>query len=333
MAEKGTVRPIQWTIPRRPIGAHMSIAGGHDRAIQRGAAIGCSAIQMFTKSSNQWAAKPLTEEGVMRFKEEHARSGVGPVVAHDSYLINLCSPDDALWRRSIDACSEELERCARLGIPWLVAHPGGHMKRGEEYGIGRMAEAIDVIHSRVPASAASLALETTAGQGTILGYRFEQLADLIGRTAEPDRIGVCLDTCHVFAAGYDLRTRSGYEETFQRFDELIGLHRLKAIHVNDSKKDLGCRVDRHEQIGRGYLGLEAFRFLMNDPRLLEVPLLLETPKGEDCREDVENITTLMRLVENRARPARADRGSARSGQSQARRGRRLASPPTRRARA
>lgn len=326
MAEKGKVRPIQWTIPRRPIGAHMSIAGGHERAIQRGAEIGCGAIQMFTKSNSQWAAKPLTEEGVRRFKEEHVRSGIGPVVAHDSYLINLCSPDDALWRRSTDACSEELERCARLGIPWLVTHPGAHMGRGEEYGIERMAEAIDTIHSRVPAAAASLALETTAGQGTILGYRFEQLADLIGRTAEPERIGVCLDTCHVFAAGYDLRSRAGYDDTFRRFDDVIGLHRLKAIHVNDSKKDLGCRVDRHEHIGRGCLGLDAFRFLMNDPRLLEIPLLLETPKGDDCREDVENITILLRLVGNQPKPARTGRGKVRGG-------RRAPAAPTRRARA
>ena len=302
MQGEGSVRPVEWTIPRRPMGAHMSIAGGHDQAIQRGNAVGCSAIQVFTKSSNQWAAKPLTDEGVRRFREEWARSGIEPVVAHDSYLINLCSPDDALWKKSIDACVQELERCALLGIRWLIAHPGGHKGRGEEYGIERMAEAIDAIHGRVPAEDASLALETTAGQGSIIGYRFEQLNAVIRRTADPERIGVCLDTCHVFAAGYDLRTPAGYEETLRRFDGEVGLWRLRAVHVNDSKKDLGCRVDRHEHIGRGYLGLEAFRHLMNDERLLQIPLLLETPKGEDGREDVENLSTLMALVGSRGEP-------------------------------
>ncbi len=316
------VRPLRWTIPGRPMGAHMSIAGGHERAIQRGAAIGCTAIQVFTKSSNQWAAKPLTEEGARRFREEIARTGMGPVVAHDSYLINLCSPDDALWRRSIDACVVELDRCARLGIRWLVAHPGGHMGRGEEYGIGRMADAIDAIHERCPAESSSLALETTAGQGTVIGYRFEQLSRIIRKTAAPGRIGVCLDTCHVFAAGYDIRDGAGYEETVRTFDGEIGLSRLVAVHVNDSKKDLGCRVDRHEHIGHGHLGLEAFGHLMNDPRLLEIPLILETPKGEDCREDVENLTVLLGLVGPRghARPGRAADRTGRRTEAGRRRG-------------
>ncbi len=309
MPSRSQVKPLAWTIPRRPLGAHMSIAGGVDLAIERGAAIGCSAIQMFTKSSNQWAARPLAEDEVARFRAALAAGAVDRVVAHDSYLINLCSPDDALWRKSVEACAAELERCARLGVPWLVTHPGGHMGRGEEFGIRRMAEAIDLVHARVPGEAASLALETTAGQGTVIGHRFEQIAAIISRTREPDRIGVCLDTCHVFAAGYDLRTRAAYDETLRRFDGEIGLRRLRAVHVNDSKKDLGCRVDRHEHIGKGCLGTEAFRLLMNDPRLLEVPLLLETPKSEDCHEDVENLTALMRLVAAGA-PARMPRRAA-----------------------
>jgi deoxyribonuclease-4 len=308
MVKEVSVRPVAWTIPRRPMGAHMSIAGGHDLAIERGDAVGCSAIQLFTKSHNQWAAKPLTDDAVRRFREARERSGIGSVVAHDSYLINLCSPDDALWRKSIDACSEELRRCALLGIPWLIAHPGGHMGRGEDYGVRRMAEAIDAIHARVPATTASLALETTAGQGTIIGYRFDQLARTIKRTSDPDRIGICLDTCHVFAAGYDIRSSRGYQETFRILDGELGLWRLAAVHVNDSKKDLGCRVDRHEHIGKGFLGLEAFRWLMKDRRLLEVPLVLETPKGEDCREDVENLSTLMGLVA-RSRTTRAPRSA------------------------
>jgi deoxyribonuclease-4 len=241
--------PLRWTIPRRPLGAHLSIAGGVELALERATSIDCSAVQLFTKNSNQWAAKPLSEESIRLFHEALSAGGITHVVAHDSYLINLCSPDEALWHRSIDACAEELERCALLRVPWLIAHPGGHMGRGEEYGIARMAEAIDRVHDRVPAEAASLALETTAGQGTILGHRFEQIAAVIERTTTSDRIGVCLDTCHVFAAGYDIRTASGYEDTMQRFGDLIGFDRLKAIHVNDSKKDLGCRVDRHEHIG------------------------------------------------------------------------------------
>jgi deoxyribonuclease IV len=296
MTDNAPVRPVVWSIPKRPMGAHMSIAGGVDRAVDRGAAVGCTALQIFTKSSNQWAARPLSDEEVERFRAGLGRHGIRHVVAHDSYLINLCSPDDALWRRSIDACALELERCVRLGVPWLVAHPGGHMGRGEAYGVARMAEAIDAIHARVPAAGASLALETTAGQGTVIGYRFEQIGSIIQATADPHRIGVCLDTCHAFAAGYDLRTPQAYDQTLGRFADDIGLGRLKAIHVNDSKKDLGCRVDRHEHIGKGFLGLQAFRNLMNDARLTHVPLLLETPKGEDCREDVDNLTTLMGLV-------------------------------------
>jgi len=296
MPVEAPVRPVRWTIPQRPMGAHMSIAGGIDRAPGRGGAIGCTALQIFTKSSNQWAARPLSDDEAAGFRRGLEEWGIRHVVAHDSYLINMCSPDDALWKRSVDACALELERCARLGIPWLVAHPGGHMGKGEEYGIRRMAEAIDAIHARVPAGAASLALETTAGQGTVIGHRFEQIAAIIAGTRQPDRIGVCLDTCHVFAAGYDLRAPAAYRETLARFDGEVGLGRLKAIHVNDSKKDLGCRVDRHEHIGKGFLGLDAFRNLMNDDRLLDTPLVLETPKGEDCREDVENLEILIGLV-------------------------------------
>ncbi len=299
MAQNGPVRPVAWTIPRRPLGAHMSIAGGFELAAKRGEAVGCTAIQIFTKSSNQWAARPCGADEAARFKCEIGRAGITEVVAHDSYLINLCSPDDRLWTRSIEACAEELVRCERLGVSWLVTHPGGHMGQGEAFGVRRMAEAIDAIHDRVPMGGSSLAIETTAGQGTVIGHRFEQIADVIARTKHPHRIGVCLDTCHVFAAGYDLRTPRGYEETLRSFDAAIGLGRLRAVHVNDSKKDLGCRVDRHEHIGKGFLGLAAFRLLMNDARLASLPLLLETPKDDDCREDVENLTTLMSLVASR----------------------------------
>ena len=296
MPRSSAVRPVAWTIPKRPLGAHMSIAGGLERAVERGAAIGATALQIFTKSSNQWAARPLADGEAGRFRDAVRASGMTRVVAHDSYLINLCSPDDALWRKSIDACALELERCAILGVPWLVTHPGGHMGRGEEAGIRRMTEAIDLVHARVPAAQASLALETTAGQGTVIGHRFEQIAALMARAASGARLGVCLDTCHVFAAGYDLRTARAYDDTMRRFAGEIGFDRLVAVHVNDSKRELGSRVDRHEHIGRGHLGLDAFRFLMNDARLVDRALVLETPKDDECREDVVNLNALIGLV-------------------------------------
>ena len=279
----------------------MSIAGGLDLAIERGAAIGCTAIQIFDKSSNQWAARHLGEDEVARFKAARARTGIDPVVAHASYLINLCSPDDALYRKSIGAVVEELERCGRLGVEWLVVHPGGHMGEGEEFGIRRMAEAIDEIHGRLAGGGAKIAMETTAGQGTVIGHRFDQIGAILARVKRPERLGACLDTCHVLAAGYDLRAPGTYSETMRRFDGEIGLDRLQVIHLNDSKKDLGSRVDRHEHIGKGFLGLPAFRLLMNDPRLGSLPLLLETPKDEKTyAEDVMNLNTLIGLVERRA---------------------------------
>ncbi|OLC53426.1 MAG: deoxyribonuclease IV [Acidobacteria bacterium 13_1_40CM_4_69_4] len=289
----------------------MSIAGGVDLAIERGASIGCTAIQLFTKSSNQWAARPLPDAEVARFKAERARRGIGWVVAHDSYLINLCSPDDRLWEKSVEACHLELQRCERLGIETLVVHPGGHMGQGDEFAMRGLAQAIDVIHGRLPAGGASIALETMAGQGTVIGHRFGQLSRVIALTGDPDRVGVCLDTCHVFAAGYDLRSKATYGETMRRFDGEIGLARLRAVHVNDSKRELGSRVDRHEHIGKGCLGLEAFRLLMTDPRLERQPLLLETPKDEKTlKEDVLNLNTLIRLTATggdrpQARAARA----------------------------
>jgi deoxyribonuclease IV len=288
----------------------MSIAGGLDLAIERGATIGCSAIQIFAKSSNQWAARRLEDDEIARFKSARTRARIDPVVAHDSYLINLCSPDDALYAKSIAALVEELQRCERLGLDWLVVHPGGHMGHGEEFAVRRMAEAIDEVHDRVPSGATRMAIETMAGQGTLIGHRFEHIGAILSRVRERDRLGVCLDTCHAFAAGYDLRTAAAYAETMRRLDGEVGLDRLGVVHVNDSKKDLGCRVDRHEHIGKGFLGLAAFRLLMNDPRLIGVPLLLETPKDEKtCGEDVHNLNTLIGLVNGR----RSDRPRAAAG--------------------
>src|SRR5262245_29197573 len=295
-------KPVSWTIPRRPLGAHMSIAGGLDLAIERGAAIGCTAIQIFDKSSNQWAARVLGEDEVARFRKARVRAGIDEVIAHASYLINLCSPDDALYRKSIDALVEELERCSRLGVDWLVVHPGGHRGAGDEVGIRRMATAIDEAHRRHQGSA-GIAIETTAGQGTVIGHTFEQIGAILARLKRPERVGVCLDTCHVFAAGYDLRDPRSYAETMRCFEGEIGLDRLRAVHVNDSKGALGSRVDRHEHIGQGLLGLAAFRQVMNDPRLWTVPLILETPKDERTNaEDVINLKTLIGLVARAAAP-------------------------------
>jgi deoxyribonuclease-4 len=219
------------------------------------------------------------------------------VAAHDSYLINLGTPDDVLWRKSVDALTEELERCEQLDIPGLVLHPGAHLGSGAEAGVRRVAQALDEAGRRLPGYRAQPWLETTAGQGSVLGSRFEELQAIIGAVREPERVGVCLDTAHVFAAGYELRTPDGYAATWESFGRLLGLDRLRCVHVNDSKKGLGSRVDRHEHIGRGALGLEAFRLLVNDVNLRGRPMILETPKGEDMAEDVENLRILRGLVE------------------------------------
>jgi len=280
-----------------PLGAHMSIAGGVDKAILRGQSIGCETIQVFTKSSNRWRAKPLVPEEIARFKQAREESGINPVFGHTSYLINLGSPDEDLWQKSVDSFLVEMERCAALGLPYLVMHPGAHMGAGEDVGLRRIGRALDEILARTEGSGVIILLETTAGQGSNIGYRFEHLARLIEESAYPDRLGVCFDTCHAFAAGYDLRTPEAFHRTFEEFDALIGIGRLKAIHLNDSRGDLGSRIDRHEHIGLGKLGLEPFRLLLNDPRFRNLPMVLETPKGPDMKEDVMNLATLRSLIE------------------------------------
>jgi deoxyribonuclease IV len=266
-------------------GAHMSIAGGVHRAFERGLDAGCRTIQIFLKNSNQWKAKPLTEEGRALFKNAQKQSGIRPVLAHDSYLINLASPDKSLQRKSIEAFIEEMERANFLGVPYLVLHPGAHVGSGVEAGIARVADALkhalDAVEPPV-----SLVLENTAGQGSSLGHSFEHLAAIMEKIPYPDRIGVCLDTCHLFAAGYDIRTQESYNATMRDFDRLIGVKRIRAFHVNDSKKELGSRVDRHAHIGKGCIGLEAFRCLVNDRRFTRIPKILETPPGPDLQQDL-----------------------------------------------
>ncbi len=274
----------------------MSIGGGVDTAFDRGEQVGCDAMQIFTKNSNQWVAAPLAEKTIARYHQRQTETGITPVVAHSSYLLNLGTPDDALWHKSIDALVVELERCDQLAIGHLVIHPGSHMESGEEAGIARIVAALDIVHDRLPDARVKITLETTAGQGTNLGYRFEHLAAMIAGVKAGDRLAVCFDTCHVLAAGYDFRTPTGYTEVFRQFDNVIGLDRLAVFHFNDSQKDAGSRRDRHEAIGDGFVGLEGFRLILNDPRFAEIPMLLETPKSEDMHEDKENLARLRALI-------------------------------------
>ncbi len=279
-----------------PFGAHMSVSGGLARAFARGQQVGCEAMQIFTKSERQWAAKPIAPEDAAAFKAEQARTGIGPVVVHDSYLINLAAPGDELWAKSTAAFAEELERCATLAIPYLVTHPGAHTGSGEEAGLAREAVALERLFAQGVGGETMVLLETTAGQGSALGHRFEHLARLFELVPQTGRLGVCVDTCHIFAAGYDISTPEGYAATFEEFDRLIGLQHIRCFHLNDSQKELGSRVDRHSHIGQGCIGLEAFRLLVNDPRFAAVPKIIETPKGDDMAEDVTNLALLRSLV-------------------------------------
>lgn len=278
------------------LGAHMSIAGGVPTAIERGMRIGCTTMQMFVKNNNQWKGKPLTDEDVSTYKKLLRKSRIHPVVVHDTYLINLCAVDKEILKKSRDALKDELDRCETLGVQYLNFHPGAHLGAGEEEGIKRIAESLNIIHERTPGYGVRSVIEATAGQGTAIGYRFEHLRKIIDLVEERERMAVCIDTCHVFAAGYDLSTERGYEETFREFDAVVGLDRLVAFHVNDSKRELGSRVDRHEHIGKGKIGTQGFSFLMNDARFRNIPKILETPKGTEMEEDVENMGLLKSFV-------------------------------------
>ena len=278
------------------LGAHMSIAGGHELAIERAEALAMVACQIFTKNANQWHAKAIDPAAAERFRERWAASPVREFIAHDSYLINLASPDDALREKSRLAFRDELDRCQLLGVPALVTHPGGHMGDGIEAGVARVAEALNRIFAERPDGTTTVLLETTAGQGTALGRTFEELAAIIALVEDKARVAVCFDTCHAFAAGYELRDRASYEATMAAFDATIGLDKLRAFHLNDSKKGLGSRVDRHAGIGDGELGAEAFGFVLADPRFAGLPGILETPKGDDGEEDRRNLATLRTLA-------------------------------------
>jgi deoxyribonuclease-4 len=279
-------------------GAHMSIAGGCHNALLQAQALGCGCVQLFTRAPGQWSGRELSDEEVRLFRRTLRETRLRQPTAHDCYLTNLASPDEALYRRSLETFLVELQRVERLGIRYLVMHPGAHLDSGEEAGLARVAAALDEIHGRMPDCKTRVLLETTAGQGSTLGYRFEHLARILSLVSQPDRLGVCFDTCHVFAADYALAPAAEYKATMRAFDRVVGLSRLCVFHVNDSLKPQGSRVDRHAHIGRGELGLEPFRLLVNDPRFRNRPMILETPKeqGEDSDMDAVNLATLRGLV-------------------------------------
>jgi deoxyribonuclease-4 len=279
-------------------GAHMSIAGGCHQALLTAQSYGCGTVQLFTKNANQWDGKELTAEDVRTFRRTLRQTRLRLPMAHDSYLINLASPDETLYRRSLEAFIVEVQRADCLGLRYLVTHPGAHTGSGEEAGLSRVAAALDEVHRRCAGYRVQILLETTAGQGSCLGHRFEHLAGILARVAEPQRLGICFDTCHVFAAGYALAPEAEYRATMRAFDRVIGLGRLRAFHLNDSLKPLGSRVDRHAHIGRGALGLEPFRLLVNDRRFRNRPMVLETPKEETAEGDMDrvNLDVLRGLV-------------------------------------
>lgn len=278
------------------LGAHISVAGGLPLAFERAAELDCDTIQLFVKSPNRWAAKPLEEGVADDFRRAHQASPVGPVVAHAAYLINLAAIDREILEKSRRALADELERCARLGVGALVVHPGAHMGAGEESGLERISESLDAVLSEVPGGEAKLLLENTAGQGTTLGYRLEQLAAMREATRAPEAVGICLDTCHAFAAGYPLHEDAGYEEFFGRFFELFSPDDLGCLHLNDSLRPFASRRDRHANIGEGEMGLGVFRRLLDDSRLQGVPMILETPLGDDKlghRRDLDHLRTCL----------------------------------------
>lgn len=281
------------------IGAHVSIAGGLERALERGAEAGCDVIQIFSRSNQQWAARTIGEGEVAAWRAARARTGVEPAMVHACYLLNLAAPRKWLRDKSVRALAEELRRCALLGIPNLVIHPGAHCGDGEAVGVARIAAAIERAYRAQPDNPTRLLLENTAGQGTCLGYAFAHLRDIIGAMKSgADRVGVCIDTAHTLAAGHDITTADGWERTVERLDAAVGVERVAGFHLNDSKTPLGSRVDRHEHLGRGHLGLGALRCLLNDARFAGLPMVIETPKPSDEADRI-NLAILRALAGRR----------------------------------
>lgn len=278
-------------------GTHASASGGVDKALQRAVDVGATSAQIFTKNERQWRAKPLDPDVVERFHAERERTGIRRIVSHASYLINLASPKDDLIEKSMGGFTDELERAHTLGLQGVVLHPGAHTGSGVEAGIDAIADSLNRLHDQLPHITSKTLLETTAGQGTTLGRTFEEIGSIIDRIEAKDRIGVCLDTCHILAAGYDIRTAEGYARVMDDFDRILGIEKLYVIHLNDSKMPLGSNRDRHEHIGDGEVGLDGFRALVNDARLSGVPGILETEKDADGDHDRRNLELLRGLVE------------------------------------
>ncbi len=279
-----------------PLGAHVSAAGGLARAIERGVALGCDALQVFVKNASQWRAKPVAGAEAEAFRAAHAASPIGPLVAHAAYLINLAAPDPEILAKSRAALADELERCARFGVPALVVHPGAHLGRGEEAGLAAVAESLDAVYAALGDCPTRTLLELTAGQGSVLGRRLADLEAIRARSGVRDRLGVCLDTCHAFAAGYPLDREPGYEEFLAEVEATVGLSAVECVHLNDSVGERGSRKDRHANLGEGRIGLGLFERLLADARLAGVPMILETPIGEDEQGHARDLAILRRLA-------------------------------------
>jgi deoxyribonuclease-4 len=277
----------------------MSIAGGLHVALERARAAGCSVVQIFLKNQRQWAAKALTDDDVRRWRDAQRATGIRIAFAHATYLVNLGTPDDRAWRRALDAFHDELDRAEALGLPFVVIHPGSHRGSGREVGLRRVVAALDELTRRTSGYRVRIVLENTAGAGDTIGRTVDELGALLGGARHPERLGVCLDTCHLFAAGYDIRRRAGYERTMAECAATVGIGNVRAFHLNDARAGLGSGLDRHQHIGRGAIGLGLFRLLLNDRRWRRVPKALETPKQPEPAADIRNLRTLRRLIATR----------------------------------
>lgn len=278
------------------IGAHMSTSGGLHNAIHHGINTGCTTIQIFTKNNNRWEQRPTTDEEAEKFLDAQEASGITPVISHTAYLVNLATPNQDFHDKSIKALIDEVQRAEQLRIPDVVLHPGSPVDGTPEYGMKKIIESLNICIDKTPNAKARISLELTAGQGSHLGYTFEQVAEMIAGVENKARVSVCLDTCHIFAAGYDIRTKSEFDKTMKSFAKIIGMKHLKVIHLNDSIKDLGSRVDRHTHLGDGKIGVDAFKFIMQDPRFVKIPKLLETPKDDEYEDDKRNLALLRKLA-------------------------------------
>lgn len=276
-------------------GAHMSVAGGLENAFTAGVEVGCDCLQIFVKNQRQWKAAPLSEDQISRYKETASATKLALVVAHASYLLNLASPVSEARTKSVRAMIDELQRCEALGVSALIFHPGAHMDDTMQNGIKRIAKSLNEVHQACAGFNTTILLETTAGQGSAIGWQFDQLSDIFDQTKQPELLGVCLDTCHLFAAGYDFRKPQGYKKMMNEMEQTFGVQKVKCIHLNDSKKDCGSRVDRHDHIGKGKIGLEGFKHFVNDKRFRNIPFILETPKGKDGRGTPYDKVNLKRL--------------------------------------